>query len=74
MASQSGICVYLVIKPSIKPAIIKNGTVLSMIFKPFTKLLLKASNRLYVLGNINPFPNTKPAQEAIMITEIYMVP
>jgi len=74
IASQSGISVCRVTKPSKKPAIIKNGMVLIIIFNPSFILLLKDSNREYVLGNNNPLPKTKPAQPAITITDISMVP
>ena len=70
-----GICSpYLVINPSINPAIIKNGMVLTTIFKPSLAPLVKATRLEYVLGNKKLFPITSPAQPAITITEISIVP
>ncbi len=74
MASQSGISVCLVTKPSKNPAIIKKGTVLSIILRPFLTPRLKDSNRVYVPGKSIPFAKTSPAHPAMMITEISMVP
>jgi len=74
MASQSGIYVILVTKPSRKPAMIKNGTVLITIFKPSLIPMVKDFNLVNVPGNNMLLPTTKPAAPATIITEISMVP
>ena len=56
MASQSGISVCRVTKPSKKPAIIKNGMVLINIFNPLMTPRLKDSNRGNVPVKVYRYP------------------
>lgn len=74
IANQSGISVCRVTKPSKKPAIIKKGIVLITIFKPALIPFTKDVSLVNVFGNKIPCPTTKPAQPAMMITEISIVP
>ena len=73
-ANQSGILAYLVIKPSIKPAMIKNGMVLTTTFNPSLAPFIKETRLENVLGNKILLPIIRPAHPAIMITEISIVP
>ena len=74
IASQTGILLYRVIKPSIKPAMIKKGIVLTTIFNPSLAPFKNETLREYVFGNKILFPMTIPAQPAITMTEISIVP
>ena len=74
IANQTGILLYRVIKPSINPAIIKKGIVLTTIFKPSLAPFKNETRLEYVFGNKMLFPITNPAQPAITITDISIVP
>ena len=73
-ANQSGILEYRVINPSINPAMIKNGMVLTTTFRPSLAPFIKETRLEKVFGNRMLLPMIKPAHPAIMITEISMVP
>lgn len=73
-ANQSGILAYRVMNPSIKPAIIKKGMVLTTTFNPSLAPFMKETRLEKVLGNRMLLPMINPAQPATMITEISMVP
>ena len=73
-ASQTGIVLYRVIKPSINPAIIKNGKVLTTILSPSLAARVNDSLLEKVLGNKIPLPITIPAQPATTITESSIAP
>lgn len=73
-ASQLGILEYRVIKPSINPAIIKKGMVLTTTLSPSLAPFIKETRLENVLGNKMEFPMINPAQPAIIMTEISIVP
>ena len=73
-ANQLGILVYLVINPSINPAIIKNGMVLTTTLSPSLAPFIKETRLAYVFGKSMLLPIIRPAQPAIIITDISMVP
>jgi len=74
IANQTGILLYRVIKPSIKPAMIKNGRVLTTILSPFLAPFIKETRLENVFGNKILFPITSPAHPATTITEISITP
>ena len=70
----TGIPVCLVTNASIKPAVIKIGIRLTIIFNPSFELIMNDCRREYVPGKSILLPSTNPAEPAIMMAEISNVP
>ena len=70
----TGIPVCLVTNDSRKPAVMKIGIRLTIIFNPSFDPIIKDCRREYVPGKRMLLPSTKPAAPAIIIDEISSVP
>ena len=69
-----GIPVCLVTNDSKKPAIIKIGIRLTIIFNPSLEPIIKDCRREKVPGKRKLFPSVNPAAPAIIIADISSVP
>jgi hypothetical protein len=70
----TGIPVCLVTKASKKPAVIKIGIRLTIIFNPSFELIINDCRREYVPGKSMLLPSTNPAAPEIIMAEISRVP
>ena len=70
----TGIPVCLVTNASRKPAVIKIGIRLTIIFNPSLELIINDCRREYVPGKSMLLPSTNPEAPAMIIAEISSVP